>query len=112
MRHALAEVFATSEHAPPHVVHSLASDQPEIASAILERSPLFVDTDLVDVVAAGEPARQVAVAGRAGLPASVCAAIAEVGCAEACLVMLENADAEVVPFSLDRIVAFNLFGRA
>lgn len=104
VRHALAEVFATSEHAPPHVVHSLASDQPEIASAILERSPLFVDTDLVDVVAAGEPARQVAVAGRAGLPASVCAAIAEVGCAEACLVMLENADAEVVPFSLDRIV--------
>jgi uncharacterized protein (DUF2336 family) len=34
----------------------------------------------------------------------VAAAIAEVGCAEACLVLLENEDAETVPFSLDRIV--------
>ena len=41
---------------------------------------------------------------RALLPCSVAAAIAEVGCAEACLVLLENPHAEIVPFSLDRIV--------
>ena len=104
VRQALAEVFAASEYAPPHVVHSLASDQAEIASPILERSPLFVDTDLVDAVATGEPTRQVAIAGRGALPASVSAAIAEVGCAEACLVLLENEDAEIAPFSLDRMV--------
>lgn len=104
VRQALAEVFAASEYAPPHVVHSLASDQPDISSPILERSPLFVDTDLVDAVATGEPARQVAIAGRIGLPASVSAAIAEVGCAESCLVLLENGDAEIASFSLDRIV--------
>jgi uncharacterized protein (DUF2336 family) len=104
VRQALAEVFAGSPHAPPHVVHSLASDQPEISSQILERSPLFVDTDLVDAVATGDASRQVAIAGRSGLPASVCAAIAEVGCAEACLVMLENEWTEIAPFSLDRIV--------
>jgi uncharacterized protein (DUF2336 family) len=34
----------------------------------------------------------------------VSAAIAEVGCAEACLVLLENPDAEIVVFSIDRIV--------
>jgi uncharacterized protein (DUF2336 family) len=104
VRQALAEVFASSEYAPPHVVHSLASDQAEIASQILERSPLFVDTDLVDAVATGVPSRQVAIAGRAALPASVSAAIAEVGCAESCLVLLENDDAEIAPFSLDRLV--------
>ena len=104
VRQALAEVFAASEYAPPHVVHSLASDQPDISSPILERSPLFVDTDLVDAVATGEPARQVTIAGRIGLPASVSAAIAEVGCAESCLVLLENGDAEIASFSLDRIV--------
>jgi uncharacterized protein (DUF2336 family) len=104
VRKALADVFAGSAHAPPHVVHSLASDQPDIASPILERSPLFVDSDLVDAVATGEAARQTAIAGRAGLPASVSAAIAEVGCAEACLVMLENEWADIAPFSLDRIV--------
>jgi uncharacterized protein (DUF2336 family) len=55
-------------------------------------------------VAGGEAARQIAIAGRAGLPCSVSAAIAEVGCAEACLTLLENAQAEIVAFSLDRVV--------
>jgi len=105
VRRALADVFAASEQAPPTVVHSLAGDQADVASPVLERSPLFLDADLVEAVATGEPARQVAIAGRAFLPCAVSAAIAEVGCAEACLVLIENPDAEIVPFSLDRIVA-------
>jgi len=104
VRRALAEVFAASEDAPPAVVHSLANDQPDVAAPILQRSPLLLDADLVEAVAAGEPERQVAIAQRPYLPCSVAAAIAEVGCAEACLVLLENRDAEIVPFSLDRIV--------
>jgi uncharacterized protein (DUF2336 family) len=90
VRQALASAFAASEEAPPTIVHALAGDQPDVASPLLERSPLFLDTDLVDAVATGDPARQVAVAGRPGLPGAVSAAIAEVGCAESCLVMLEN----------------------
>jgi uncharacterized protein (DUF2336 family) len=105
VRQALAEVFAASEQAPSTIVHALAADQPDVASPLLARSPLFLDTDLVEAVASGDPARQVAVAGRSSLPCAVSAAIAEVGCAESCLVMLENPDAEIVPFSLDRIVA-------
>jgi uncharacterized protein (DUF2336 family) len=105
VRQALAEVFAASEAAPPTIVHALAGDQPDVASPLLERSPLFLDTDLVDAVASGDRPRQVAVAGRPYLPSVVSAAIAEVGCAESCLVVLENPDAELAPFSLDRIVA-------
>jgi uncharacterized protein (DUF2336 family) len=105
VRQALASAFAASEAAPPTIVHALAGDQPDVASPLLERSPLFLDTDLVDAVATGDAARQVAVAGRPGLPGAVSAAIAEVGCAESCLVVLENPDAEMVSFSLDRIVA-------
>jgi uncharacterized protein (DUF2336 family) len=105
VRRALAEVFAGSEYAPPTVVHSLAGDQPDVASPLLARSPLFLDTDLVDAVGSGDPTRQAAVAERADLPCAVSAAIAEVGSAEACLILLENPDAEIVPFSLDRIVA-------
>jgi uncharacterized protein (DUF2336 family) len=104
VRRALAEVFAASEQAPPAVVHTLANDQPDVASPLLQWSPLFLDADLVDGVATGEPGRQVAIAARSYLPCAVSAAIAEVGCAEACLVLLENPDAEIVPFSLDRIV--------
>jgi uncharacterized protein (DUF2336 family) len=105
VRRAMAEVFAGSEYAPPTVVHALAADQPEVASPVLRRSPLFLDADLVEAVATGEPGRQAAIAARTPLPCSVAAAIAEVGSAEACLVLLENRDAEIVPFSLDRIVA-------
>ncbi len=104
VRRALAEVFAGCEDAPPTVVHALAADQPDVAAPILQRSPLLLDTDLVEAVAGGESERQIAIASRASLPCSVSAALAEVGSAEACLVLLENETAEIVPFSLDRIV--------
>jgi uncharacterized protein (DUF2336 family) len=104
VRRALAEVFAGCEDAPSTVVHALAGDQPDVAAPILQRSPLLLDADLVEAVASGECERQIAIASRAGLPCSVSAAIAEVGSAEACLVLLENEAAEIVPFSLDRIV--------
>jgi len=104
VRRALAEVCAASEQAPPTVVHALAADQPDVAAPVLQRSPLFVDAELVEAVATGEPERQIAIASRADMPCSVSAAVAEVGCAEACLVLIENTNAEIVPFSLDRIV--------
>src|SRR5215218_2151870 len=50
VRRALAEVFAASEQAPPAVVHTLANDQPDVASPLLQWSPLFLDADLVDGV--------------------------------------------------------------
>lgn len=103
VRGALAEVFAGNENAPPTIVHALAEDQPDVAAPVLQYSPLFLDADLVEAVASGESERQVAIASRDNLPCAVAAAVAEVGCAEACLVLLENSSAAVVPFSLDRI---------
>jgi uncharacterized protein (DUF2336 family) len=104
VRAELARALAFSEHAPPAVILGLASDQPEVASWVLEHSPLLVDADLVDAVATAEPQAQAAIANRAHLPCSVSAALAEVGSAEACLVLIENPQAEIVPFSLDRLV--------
>ncbi len=104
VRRAMSEAFAGSDQAPPTVVHALANDQADVAAPLLARSPLFLDADLVDAVATGEPERQAAIASRTPLPAAVAAAIAEVGSAEACLVLIENPHAEVAPFSLDRIV--------
>jgi uncharacterized protein (DUF2336 family) len=105
VRRALADAFAPSPDAPPIVIHALAADQPQIAAPILALSPLFVDADLVDAVATGTPAVQAAIASRAALPRSVAGAIAEVGTAEACLILLENEEADVTPFSIDRIAA-------
>ena len=104
VRRALAEVFATSQKAPLVVVQALATDQPDVALPILACSPLLLEEDLVDLIATGQTDTQVAIASRALLPRSLAAAIAEVGSAEACLALLENADAEIALFSIDRVV--------
>src|SRR4249920_1583625 len=104
VRQAMAEVFSRSVQAPAAIVQSLALDQPSVAQPILEHSPLLIDADLVDIVATGGNLIQCAIARRIRLPASVCAAIAEVGSAEAALELIENPYAELAPFSWDRIV--------
>lgn len=104
VRRALAEVFASAQQAPRVVVHALAADQPEIAAPILACSPLLLEDDLVDLIAVSQPEAQMAIAGRAMLSRAVSAAIAEVGSAQACLALIENPDADVATFSVDRIV--------
>jgi uncharacterized protein (DUF2336 family) len=104
VRRAMADVFARSAEAPAAIVQALALDQPSVALPVLEHSPLLIDADLVDFVATGNSEVQCAIARRIGLPASVCAAIAEVGSAAAALELIENAYAELAPFSWDRIV--------
>ncbi len=104
VRRALADVFASSQKAPRVVVHALAADQPDIAVPLLSRSPLLLEDDLVDLIATGQPEAQMAIAGRAMLPRSLAAAIAEVGSAQACLALLENSDADIALFSIDRVI--------
>src|SRR6202140_947917 len=105
VRQAMAEVFARSGEAPAAIIRALSLDQPSVAVPVLEHSPLLIDADLVDIVATGNCETQCAIARRINLPASVCAAIAEVGTPEAALELIENAYAELAPFSWDRIIA-------
>src|SRR5499433_2568010 len=104
VRTALARALAFSEDAPLVVILGLAVDQPQVAGWVLQHSPLLVEADLVDAVATGATATQLAIANRGGLAPAVAAAIAEVGAPEACLVMIENPSAEIAPLSLDRLV--------
>jgi uncharacterized protein (DUF2336 family) len=104
VRRALAQALADNECAPPTIIHALSTDRPDIAAIVLGRSPLFIDAELVDLVATSGPIVQVAIAERRLLPRSVAAAIAEVGSSDACLVLVENVEAEIALFSIDRIV--------
>jgi uncharacterized protein (DUF2336 family) len=104
VRRAMAEAFASCQNAPAAVVHALACDQPEVSSLVLEYSPLLFDADLVDWVATGHPEMQAAIARRELLPRSVAAAVAEVGVPKACLALLDNPDADIAPFSINRLV--------
>jgi uncharacterized protein (DUF2336 family) len=104
VREALAQALAGSAEAPPAVILALAGDLPEIAAIVLERSPLLIDTDLVDRVGSGEAWAQAAIARRRALPRPVAAALAEVGSAEACLILTESHDADIPAFSLGRLI--------
>jgi len=105
VRRAMSEVFASSQKAPQVVVNALAADQVvDVAYPVLTRSPMLLDDDLVDLIATGTPETQVAIASRVLLSRPLAAAISEVGSAEACLTLLENPDADIALFSIDRIV--------
>lgn len=103
VRYALADVLAPSLEAPRHVIIALAADQPEIAALVLQRSPLLLDSELVDILAKGDERIQIAVGDRRPLSLALAAALAEVGTARACAALLENDAAEVAVFSLARL---------
>lgn len=104
VRRALAETLCGSPDAPPAVIHGLATDQPDVAILVLARSELFIDADLVEIVATSDATIQCAIASRPWLQRAVAAAIAEVGAPEACLTLIENESADIAPFSVNRIV--------
>src|SRR5437763_1986641 len=97
VRRALAEALAASDKAPPAVIHSLAADQIEIAAIVIARSPLLLDSDLLELIATAAPPLLETIAARPAVPRAVSAALAEVGSAMTCLILLENAAAEIAP---------------
>jgi uncharacterized protein (DUF2336 family) len=104
VRYSLADALGASPDAPRHVLLALATDQIEIATHVLSRSPIFIDAELVDIVAGGDEAMQVAVAARPQISSAVAASIAEVGDLSACRVLIENPAAHIARISLKRIV--------
>ena len=103
VRRALADALSSSANVPQTLVLALANDQPEIAEIVVARSPLFTEAELVDLIGEANERIQNAIASRVPVPASLAAAVAEVGCAGACLVLIENPDADVTSISLARI---------
>ncbi len=103
VRFALADALANSRDAPRHLVLTLAADQTEIAATVLSRSPVFMDSELVDLVGAMNEPLQIAIATRPRLSAGVSAAISELGTAKACMALLDNSGAEIARISLNRL---------
>jgi uncharacterized protein (DUF2336 family) len=103
VRMAVAEALSMSRHAPPQILAALASDQPDIASLVLARSPLFTDDDLIDRVASSVGAVQRIIAKRPYISMALSAAIAELGEAEACVALLANSGADIASLSFRRM---------
>ena len=90
VRRALAEALGSAGDAPRPLILALASDQSDVAAAVLSRSPVLTDADLVDCVAIGDVVAQTALARRADLLPGAIAALAEIGQREAVLALIGN----------------------
>ncbi len=104
VRRALAESFASAAEAPHHIVLALADDQSDISTIVLQRSPLLTDSELIDCAAIGDAFAQSAIALRPKLSPSVAAALAEVGSCEALISLAINPGADLLEFSMHRMV--------
>lgn len=103
VRRALAEELAAASQAPRNLVLGLIAEQSDVAALLLAQSPVLTEADLVDAAAIGDDLAQRAIAQRSWLSPGICAALAEVGCEEALVVLLANPTAEIPDFSLERI---------
>lgn len=103
VRRAIAEEVAASPRAPRTLILSLIADQSDVGALVLAHSPVLSEADLVDAAAVGDALAQRAIAQRPHLPASVAAALAEVGQEEALVVLAGNRTADVPEFSLERM---------
>ena len=108
VRRALAEALAGASDAPHHIILALACDQSEVSCAVLARSPVLTDSDLVDCIAVADVRAQIALARRPRLSMSVSAALAEIGEREATIALVGNLDADLGQRALFRI--FERFG--
>ncbi|HEX8418007.1 MAG TPA: DUF2336 domain-containing protein [Methylobacterium sp.] len=104
VRRALAEACAACAGAPRALIVALSSDQPDIASVVLARSPVLTDADLVDGVAIGCATTRAAIARRADLSYAVAGALAEIGEPASLAVLAANHSASVTTGTLLRMV--------
>jgi uncharacterized protein (DUF2336 family) len=108
VRRALATTLKNSPHLPRDVAQRLAEDIDEIAIPIIESSPVFTEDDLIAIVRAGSAMKQIAVAGRAEVPAAVADEIVDHGAEEAVATLARNDGARLDADAMGR--ALTRFG--
>jgi uncharacterized protein (DUF2336 family) len=105
VRRALAEALCCSSEAPRALILALAMDEPEVAAAALQRSPVLTDADLVECATSGDVVAQTALARRPNLPPRATAALVESGQLDAVLALIANPEIDLPAESLSRIFA-------
>lgn len=103
VRLALAEALAFSPRAPRAIIVALAEDQPEIACTVITHSPVFTESDLVDLAGRGDSLTRGLIAARPSLSRGIAAAIVEIGDEGEVVILLENETASIPRISLRRI---------
>ena len=107
VRRALSVALKNSPRLPRDIANKLARDVETIALPVILNSPVLTDSDLVEIVRACPPTKQVAVASRENLSVTVTGAIANYAVSEAVERALANDNAAFDESGLD--TALNRF---
>ena len=105
VRRALVVTLKDSALVPRDVALKLARDVENISLPMLNCSPAFLDSDLVEIVQLGGPVRQLAIARRPMLSRTVTDAIAEHGAERAVTAACANDNADFAEDALQQIMA-------
>ncbi|MBX3476409.1 MAG: DUF2336 domain-containing protein [Brevundimonas sp.] len=104
VRRALVVTLKASDLVPRDVARRLAADIDSIALPLIGACPAFTDDDLIEIVRAGAPLRQAAVASRPRVSRDVADVLAEVGCEAAVRTLAANDNADLSEAALGRVV--------
>ena len=104
VRRAMAVTLKASDLIPHDVARRLAADVDSVALPVINFSPVFTDDDLIEIVRAGSPVRQTAVAARPSVSRDVAAAVAEIGCEQAVRALAANDNADIAEGPLARCI--------
>jgi uncharacterized protein (DUF2336 family) len=105
VRRALVVTLKESSLVPRDVALRLARDVENIALPMLNCSPVFLDSDLVEIVRLGGPVRQLAIARRPMLSRTVTGALAEHGGERAVAAACANDNADFAEGALQQVMA-------
>jgi len=106
VRAILAEALKDVADAPASVILELAGDaELKVSGPVLRFSPVLTDADLISIIQAGAAQGQLsAIAGRAGVPASVSDALVACGDDRTVATLLTNGSAQIREETLDALV--------
>ncbi len=104
VREALAAHLKSTPDLPHDVALSLARDVDTVALPVLKFSEVLTDEDLLEILRAQEPAKQVAIAQRPGVSERVSEALVETGNEVAVAHLIGNEAAAVSEAALDRVI--------
>lgn len=105
VRKALAVTLKASPLVPRDVALKLARDVESVALPMLNCSPVFLDSDLAEIVRLGGPVRQLAIARRPRLSRTVTDALSEHGGERAVAAACSNDNADFAEGALQQVMA-------
>ena len=104
VREALARQLKENPTVPHDVALALARDVEDVSLPMLQFSDVLTDEDLIEIVRSQDPHKQVAVAGRHHVSASLADALVDTGSEDAVATLVSNDGAELTENTLNRVV--------